>query len=63
MKTKPMEVDEDTAGMIKELAERYRMEPRAVIERAVQDLCIWCRKREGELVWKDSTGKQMTMSL
>jgi len=63
MKDECVNVDGVTASLIEELAVRYRMKPAAVVERAVADLAVWCRKREGEMVWNDSTGKQMTMSM
>jgi len=63
MKTIAIQVEMTTAEVIAGMCERYRMTPAAVVERAVADLAVWCRKREGEMVWNDSTGKQMTMSM
>ena len=60
---KVIRIDDETAAAINEMCERYRMKPGAVVQRAVQDLGTWCRKREGELVWNDSKGKQMTMTM
>jgi len=56
-------VDSATGEVITGMCERYRMKPAAVVERAVADLAAWYRKREGELVWNDSKGKQMTMTM